>query len=74
MRDCDRLKCKNDITSVIINNFNKKELINKLIDVFFKKRNANFIYSMNVYSIFESRRIREKRERKFAVFHVMFRV
>ena len=29
---------------------------------------------MNVYLIFELRRIREKRKRKFAMFRVMFRV
>ena len=29
---------------------------------------------MNVYLIFEFRRVREKREREFAVFRVMFRV
>ena len=53
-------------------NFSKRKSINRLIDAFLRKENVNIICSMNVYLIFEFRRIRKKRERKFVVFRVMF--
>ena len=45
-----------------------------MIDAFLKEENANIICSINVYLIFELWRIREKREQKFTVFRVIFRV
>ena len=66
--DCDWSKCKTDITSVIIREFNKKESITKLINAFFIQKQRTIQNNEYLFNIRTSKSSWFERESKFEMF------